>query len=96
MGNGGFTYLPIIAPTGSKGHVPVERPGEDLVEIALRAGDHRAIRPDNADRRYVRVGTWGVDKRGGDVKQLRPIPGVFGARDLPVRVVHERVSAIPQ
>src|SRR2546427_8682569 len=56
IGKRGLTYLTMAALGCIERHLTVQRPREDLVEVALLAGDYRAIRQGDVDWRQLRAG----------------------------------------
>src|SRR2546425_429137 len=71
-----------------KCHRPLERLGEDLVDVTLLAGRHGSIRQGNPDGRHVATDARRLDEGSPKVEKVRPFPGVLGARDLPIGAVH--------
>jgi len=58
--------------------------------------DDGAIRERDADRSRLHTGSWHVRQRGPAVEQLRPLPRVLRACNLPVGAVDQRVASISQ
>src|SRR5262249_34288829 len=79
-----------------EGHVPPERPCEDLLQVLLYRSDLRPVGKGDPDRRHRRARLRRLGVGGPEGEEVTPLPGVFGSPDLPGRAVPARELPVPE
>src|SRR5689334_7337707 len=64
-------------------HFALEHLREYVVDVGLLTIDVGAVREGDADRRSLRADPWNFSQPGTAVEQLRPLPRVLSACNLP-------------